>query len=107
MVLHTGDKHKEQLIKYAFTNEQVPEVRHVKILPTEGIDFSFVECQDCRIYVLAIQGKSRKPQLWSIESLLDSNTQLKIIDPDIAANIKNYVIKELDSYLNARFILLK
>lgn len=105
MVLHTGDEHKDLQMKHTTTDEQIPEIHYVKEFTTD-VNLSFMECQDCKIYVLAIQGKSRKPQLWSIESLLDSNGQLKIIDPNIAANGKHYVIKELDSNLNARFFLL-
>ncbi|KAK2150033.1 hypothetical protein LSH36_427g06028 [Paralvinella palmiformis] len=71
-----------------------------KILP------NLLDCPDCRMQVLAIQGKSKRSQLWDIKTLLESNGQLRVIDPKIAASMENYRIKQLDSELNARFIVL-
>ena len=45
-------------------------------------------------YVYAYQGKSKRPNVWSLHDLLQSNAQLTKLDPKIVANIEDFVIPE-------------
>lgn len=46
------------------------------------------------VYVLAKQGKSLRYQLWSLESIAQSNEQLRTMDPQRANDGTQYVVPQ-------------
>lgn len=46
------------------------------------------------IYVLAKQGKSLRYQLWTLDSIIQSNKQLRTMDPQRANDGSRYVVPE-------------
>ncbi|TWW77170.1 hypothetical protein D4764_12G0005600 [Takifugu flavidus] len=46
------------------------------------------------IYILAKQGKSLRYQLWTLDSIIESNEQLKTMDPQRAHDGSRYVVPE-------------
>lgn len=44
------------------------------------------------VYILAKQGKSLRYQLWNMDSVAQSNEQLKAMDPERASNGTQYVV---------------
>ena len=56
--------------------------------------------------MFASQGKSLHTHLWDLNRLLDSNGQLTDTDTEIMADSDNYVLSNLSSELNAKFVVL-
>ena len=44
------------------------------------------------VYVFAKQGKSVQTHLWCLHQLLESNSNLRELDPQIASHIEDYVV---------------
>ena len=44
------------------------------------------------VYVFAMQGKSVQTHLWCLHQLLESNSNLRELDPQIASHIEDYVV---------------
>ncbi|XP_026174003.1 actin maturation protease [Mastacembelus armatus] len=60
------------------------------------------------VYVLAKQGKSLRYQLWSLDSVAQSNRQLRTMDPQRANDEKHYVVPEggVEAGLAGQVVLL-
>ncbi|CAN9511436.1 unnamed protein product [Ophioblennius macclurei] len=60
------------------------------------------------VYILAKQGKSLRYQLWSLDSIAESNEQLKAMDPQRANDGTRYVVPEggLEAGLARQVVLL-
>lgn len=54
-----------------------------------------VDCSGIKeIYILAKQGKSLRYQLWTLDSIIQSNKQLRMMDPQRANDGSRYVVPE-------------
>ena len=47
-----------------------------------------------QLYVYGVQGKSKYTGVWTLESLLSSNANLKEVDPDRMAEKDNYILPD-------------
>lgn len=62
---------------------------------TEGSCACPLDCSRIKeIYVLAKQGKSLRYQLWTLDSIIQSNKQLRTMDPQRANDGSRYVVPE-------------
>jgi hypothetical protein len=63
--------------------------------------------KDLHLQVFANQGKSIGTHLWSLESLLKSNSQLTQLDTEIETKKQEYIIKDMTLISNKIVILNK
>lgn len=62
---------------------------------TDGSCACPVSCSCIKeIYILAKQGKSLRYQMWTLDSIIQSNKQLRAMDPQRANDGSRYVVPE-------------
>ena len=71
------------------------EIKNLYHIQSHRVNFEFMDVHAMSdVHVFAKQGKSLRTHLWPLEQLLQSNSQLTEIDPQIVAHIEDYVIPE-------------
>ena len=58
------------------------------------------------VYVFAKQGKSVHTHLWCLHDLLESNSNLRELDPQIAAHIDQYRVSSIEQGLCNQLVIL-
>ncbi|KAM9801467.1 actin maturation protease [Neosynchiropus ocellatus] len=83
--LDEGVMRKEEL-------EADPTLPWLYLLTDGNASCPFSKLQD--VYVLAKQGKSLRYQIWKLDTLAESNKQLKMMDPERASDGTPYVVPD-------------
>ncbi|XP_053730094.1 UPF0692 protein C19orf54 homolog isoform X1 [Synchiropus splendidus] len=72
--------------------ESDPTLPWLRLLTDCNISCPFSKLKD--VYVLAKQGKSLRYQIWRLDTLAESNKQLKVMDPQRASDGTQYVVPD-------------